>query len=187
MKTVIYNARIVTAERVIEYGVCAYENGKISYVGKERVSGDYSIDAHGRYLIPGFVDLHCHGGNGLEFMDGDVDAFERIARFHLAHGTTAMLATTLAASDTETENALKIFAAYEKKYPNGSLKGVHLEGPWLNPLQCGAQNAAYMKTPNAEELRALKERYPFVLRVSAAPELPESNAFARVGKETGLR
>lgn len=111
---------------------------------------------------------------------------DEIARFHLSHGTTTMLATTLAASSEETERALRTFAAYQDNYPNGTLKGVHMEGPWLNPEQCGAQNVAYMKTPNKDELKDLKEKYPFILRVSAAPELEGGMDFGKTAKELAI-
>lgn len=186
MKTAIINAKIVTSESVLENGVCVYENENIKYVGTQMQSADKIIDAQGKYLIPGFIELHCHGGNGFEFMDATEDEYAEIAKFHLAHGTTTMLATTLAANDGETEYALETFKRYTEKYATGSLKGVHLEGPWLNPAQCGAQNVAYMKTPNIEELKALKEKYPFILRVSAAPELENGYAFGQMGKELGI-
>ena len=64
--------------------------------------------------------------------------------------------------------------------------GVHLEGPWLNPAQCGAQNTAYMKTPNLEDLRQLKEKYPFILRISSAPELENGYDFGALGKRLGI-
>ena len=186
MKRVIYNAKIVTASEVIEKGVCAFENGKICYIGKEVQNADEEIDGKGLYLIPGFIDLHCHGGNGLEFMDGSVEEYEKIARFHLEHGTTSMLATTLAASDEETRCALTIFARYRAKCDESPLIGVHLEGPWLNPEQCGAQNVAYMKAPSIAELTALKKEFPFILRVSASPELENGYDFGRTGESLGL-
>lgn len=186
MRTAIINAKIVTANEVIQDGVCVYQNGIIEYVGKELQSADTIIDAKGQYLIPGFIDLHCHGGNGLEFMDASVEEMEEIARFHLIHGTTTMLATTLAASDKETDEALSTFAKYQKQYPNGTLKGVHMEGPWLNPEQCGAQNVEYMKAPNKAELKRLKEKYPFVVRIGAAPELDGGMEFGKTSQDLGI-
>ena len=186
MKTVIINANIVMASEMIENGVCVFENGMIEYVGTQVFNADCVIDAEHQYLIPGFIDLHCHGGNGLEFMDASAEEMNEIARFHLSHGTTTMLATTLAASDEETQRALCTFEKYQKRYPNGSLKGVHLEGHWLNPEQCGAQNVAYMKAPNKDELKDLKEKYPFILRVSAAPELEGGMKFGKTAKELGI-
>ena len=186
MKTIIINAKIVTKNEIIENGVCAFEDGLICYVGTEQGVADKVIDAQGLYVVPGFIDLHCHGGNGLEFMDASVEEFAKIAQFHLAHGTTTMLATTLAASAVETDCALTNFQKFLKEYPCSTLKGVHLEGPWLNPEQCGAQNVEYMKTPSVEELVVLKEKYPFILRVSAAPELENGYEFGKTGKSLNI-
>ena len=186
MKTAVINAKIVTANEVIKNGVCVFLDEKIEYVGTKMQNADCVIDAKGQYLLPGFIDLHCHGGNGLEFMDASAEEMDMIAEFHLSHGTTTMLATTLAASDIETERALCVFEEYKEKYPFGSLKGVHLEGPWLNPEQCGAQNTECMKAPSVEELKALKERYPFILRIGAAPELEGGLEFGRVSGELGI-
>ena len=186
MKTAIINAKIVTSKEIIENGVCVFENDSIVYIGTQAQSADKRIDANGNYLIPGFIDLHCHGGNGLEFMDASAEEYSKIAHFHLSHGTTTMLATTLAAKDDEIEYALQTFKAYEQRETNGVLKGVHLEGPWLNPAQCGAQNTEYMKMPDPIELKLLKEKYPFILRVSAAPELENGYEFGKVGQNLGI-
>ena len=186
MNTVIVNARIVTKDRLIDGGVLEYSDGIITYVGKEPREEDNIIDANGNYLIPGFIDIHCHGGGGFEFMDADAREYEEIARFHLSHGTTTMLATTLAASDEEIEYALTTFDKYRHENPDGTLIGIHLEGPWLNPKQCGAQNSEYMRSPDANELRILKEKYPFILRVSAAPELDNEHSFGKSAKELGI-
>jgi len=186
MKTLIKNAKIVTAERILTDCVCTFSDGIINYIGMDKQAADIVIDAKGGYLIPGFIDLHCHGGNGLEFMDATVEEIGKIAEFHLQHGTTTMLATTLAASDEETQYALKAFQEYKEKNPNSTLEGVHLEGPWLNPVQCGAQNIEYMKKPNAEEIRIWKKEYPFILRASAAPEIEGGIEFGKACKALSI-
>ncbi len=186
MKTAIINAKIVTANTIIENGVCVFAEGRIEYVGTKKQNVERTIDAENQYLIPGFIDLHCHGGNGLEFMDASSEEMENIARFHLLHGTTTMLATTLAAGDKETEHALDTFEEYQKKHPSGTLKGVHMEGPWLNSEQCGAQNVEYMKLPNKNELKRLKKTYPFILRVGAAPELTGGLEFGKESANLGV-
>ena len=186
MKTAIINANIVTTEKVIPNGVCVFDNGIIEYVSTQMPNDAVVIDGKKQYLIPGFIDLHCHGGNGLEFMDASVDEMEEIAKFHLSHGTTTLLPTTLAANGEETERALRTFAKYQEKYPSGTLKGMHMEGPWLNPEQCGAQNVEYMKTAKKGELNALKEKFPFILRISAAPELEGGLELGKMAKELGI-
>ena len=186
MKTAIINVNIVTTEEVIPNGVCVFDNGIIEYVGTQMPNDAVVIDGKNQYLIPGFIDLHCHGGNGLEFMDTTVDEMEEIAKFHLSHGTTTLLPTTLAANGEETERALRTFAKYQEKYPSGTLKGIHMEGPWLNPEQCGAQNVEYMKAAKKGELNSLKEKYPFILRISAAPELEGGLELGKTAKELGI-
>lgn len=187
MKTLIKNAKIVTSQEVLEGYVCSFTNGFIDYIGRDMQDADAVIDAQNQYLVPGFIDLHCHGCNGMAFMGGSEDEFGKIAEFHLQHGTTTMLATTSTSSMEEIENTLDTFAQYKKKYPNSSLEAMHMEGPWLSPAQCGAQAEDFMRTPLAEELYALKERYPFLVRVDAAPELVGGMEFGKKGIELGLR
>ena len=95
MRTLIKNLDIVTRDRVLESSTCVIEDGIISYVGDTPQVCDSYLDGGGGYLMPGFIDLHCHGGNGFDFMDSDVDGMKEITDFHLSHGTTTMLATTL--------------------------------------------------------------------------------------------
>jgi len=185
MRTLVKNSKIVTREAVLD-GYVAYTDGIIDYVGKEPVEADEIIDAGGGYLVPGFIDIHCHGGDNLEFMDATVEEIGKIAEFHKSHGTTTMLATTLAATDGEIFAALDNIEAHKRENPDSVIYGVHLEGPWLNPAQCGAQNTSYMKKPSAVELRALKERYPFIYKVGAAPELDGGLEFGEMGKSLGI-
>lgn len=187
MRTAIVNARIVTPDTVIEHGVCAFTDGVIDYIGTEAQTADALIDAQGDYLMAGFVDLHCHGGAGRSFMDATVEDIAEIAAFHRAHGTTTMLLTTLAAREEETAHALDTFAAYRAQYPDSTLAGVHLEGPCLSAAQCGAQNTAFMKDPADWDLCAIKEKYPFVLRVSAAPELAGGMELGKQGQALGIQ
>lgn len=185
MRTLIKNGKIVTAEKVIK-GCVAYTDGIIDYVGSEEVEADEIIDANGGYVVPGFIDIHCHGGNNLEFMDARVEEIGRIAEFHKSHGTTTLYATTIAADWNETLDTLERYKAYKEKNPASTIEGIHLEGPWLSPKQCGAQNPNYMKLPRAEELKELKEKYPFIYKVGAAPELEGGAEFGEMGKKLGI-
>ena len=185
MRTLIKNAKIVTSEKVFD-GCLAYTDGVIDYLGEGEIAADEVIDAEGGYLVPGFIDIHCHGGNNLEFMDASAEEFGSIAEFHKSHGTTTLFATTLAADEGETLEALNTYETYRNAHPNSTIYGIHLEGPWLNPAQCGAQNTSYMKFPNAEELKALKERYPFIYKVGAAPEREGGAEFGEMGKKLGI-
>lgn len=185
MKTLIKNAKVVTADSVLEDGVVAYENGIITAVGKAPVNVDNIIDAEGNYLIPGFVELHCHGGVGYGFMRANERQFEDIARFHLSHGVTTLYATTISAGADEIEKCLKLITEYKRKHENSIIEGVHLEGPYLNVNQCGAQDPQHIKKPNSGELAYLMEKYPIIKRVSAASELDENYAFVSEGLRRG--
>ena len=182
MKKLIKNAKIVTRDRVLKGQVCVISDGIIEYIGPQTddMKVDEVIDAAGCHLVPGFIDIHCHGGNNLEFMDATAEEFGKIADFHLSHGTTTLFATTLAADEEETLKALDTYAEYRNEHPKSSIYGIHLEGPWLNPAQCGAQNTSYMK------LRELKAKYPFIYKVGAAPELEGGAEFGEVGRELGI-
>ena len=120
MRTVIKNVKIVTSSQVLEDCVCAYLGGVIDYIGKEMPVCDEVIDGNGNYLIPGFVDLHCHGCKGKAFMGADEKEFSQIASFHLSHGTTTMLATTSTSSMEEIEKTLDTFSNYVKNNPNST-------------------------------------------------------------------
>ena len=187
MKTAIINAKIVTATAVLEDCVCGIENGKIVYLGKPPFAADEAVDAKGGYLVPGFVDIHCHGALGMAFMDGDEEKFRQIADFHLSRGTTTLLASTSTSSLEEIEGTLRTCESYLSKHPKSTIAGVHMEGPCVNAKQCGAQATQFMRQPNVAELKSWKENYPCVLRVGAAPELDGGMEFARVGTELGLK
>lgn len=186
MRTVIKNARIVTPCGVLDGLELSVLDGKIERIA-ERIGGaDSVIDAEGGWLLPGFIDLHCHGGGGLELMDADTTEIGKIADFHLSHGTTTLYATTLASSDAELMGALFTLGEYFKNTPNGSVIGAHLEGPWLNAEQCGAQNPDSLRPYGKGELSALVARFPFIKRVSAAPEIEGGYDIADEARALGI-
>lgn len=187
MRKAIINANIVLPDKILSNGVCCYTDNKIDYIGN---SLDFDvqevIDANGAYLLPGFIDIHCHGGLGLDFTDGTVDDMIKISQFHLSHGTTTLVATTMTAPWNVLFDSLDKTAQLFREGKQLNIHGVHMEGPWFNPAQCGAQDTSTMDLPNPEMLRTLVEKYPFIERVSAAPELPNGLDFGRVGKELGI-
>lgn len=147
--------------------------------------GDSVIDASGKYVSPGFIDIHLHGGGGHDFMDGTADAFLGAARMHAVHGTTAMLPTTLTCSDRELFRVFEIFREASAKNTSGSkFLGLHLEGPYFNPSQAGAQDPEYLKLPLPENYMPLLDATDDIARWSVAPEL--EGAF-RMGEELARR
>lgn len=131
------------------------------------------IEGNGLYLSHGFIDIHVHGGGGFDFMDATAAAWREISRLHLEHGTTAMVPTTLAA---DTQSLLRAFEA-GRECGGGFLDGakflgIHVEGPYLAPSQCGAQDPAHIRLPDPVEYKKMVEACPEILRWTIAPELP---------------
>lgn len=165
-------ARVLTPEDDLDGAWVAIASGRIEGVGRDAPPpAAETADLRGRLLVPGFVDLHVHGGGGAHFMGGDPAACVEAARFHAAHGTTALLATTLSAPPAELEAAARAIAGAMDREP--LILGIHLEGPWLSRERRGAQAAEHLRGPDAGELRALGAASGETVRlVSLAPELP---------------
>ena len=147
--------------------------GRIARIQGEPVSeSQVRHDAGQRRLVlPGFIDVHVHGGGGHDTMEGG-DAAREIARLHVRHGTTSMLATTMTAPLAEIRSALAALgpACSERVPGSARLLGVHLEGPYINPGKLGAQ-PDFAKPATLAEIHALHALAPIRL-ITLAPELP---------------
>ena len=185
MKKQIIDARVVLPSGILENGVVGFSDGMIDYVGNDAIEGVETLSAEGKYLLPGFIDIHCHGGAGYDFMDATPAEMIKISKFHLSHGTTTLVATTMTDSDDAIFTALDRFAEIPEN-ERLTLHGVHLEGPWLSPAQCGAQDTSKMSKPSPEALKGIIEKYPFVERISVAPEVEGGLEVGRAGAELGL-
>jgi N-acetylglucosamine-6-phosphate deacetylase len=160
--------RVVTPERVLDHGVIEIDGGRITSVG-ERDADPAGTDVRsGGWIVPGFVDIHTHGGGGYTFTTGDPDEAREAARFHLGYGTTTLLASLVSSPYELMHNATK---AYLPLVAEGVLGGIHFEGPYLSPDLRGAQNAAYLRDPSTAELAALIATGEGAIRmVTLAPE-----------------
>ena len=123
------------------------------------------------YILPGFIDLHVHGGGGKDVMEGG-DAVHTIAAIHARHGTTSMLATTMTAPPEDIELALRGIGKASAQRGKGEARvlGVHLEGPYINPGALGAQ-PDFARPASVDEIKALHAIAPIRL-ITMAPELP---------------
>ena len=121
--------------------------------GAERIAG---------VIVPGFIDVHVHGGAGADFMDADATAVAQVLAFHATEGTTALAATTLSASRGDLHTAVDVLARMAHSKPHGAeICGIHLEGPYINVRAAGAQDATSIRPSDLHELAAL---------ISLAPE-----------------
>jgi N-acetylglucosamine-6-phosphate deacetylase len=188
-KIKIYNGTIITPYRLIKNGTVIITNGIITGVseGNADVADAIEIDAKGKYIAPGFIDMHIHGGGGYDFMDGDVNSFLKIAETHVKYGTTAMCPTTLT---SELSNLLQTLDHYEEanrlNTSGSQFLGMHLEGPYFSKNQCGAQDPRYMRNPDPEEYKKVLYHSHSIRRWSAAPELKGALEFGRYLKSLGV-
>ena len=149
------------------------------------------INAEGNYLLPGFIDIHIHGGGGADFMDATPEAFETAVKSHLQHGTTTLVPTAMSASEKDLTAFLKTFKSFRKNSKYGALTpGVHLEGPYFSGASAksgGAQPRDILRLPDINEVeRLLKTADGDILRWDAAPELPGADEFARCMTDNGI-
>ena len=140
VRTWIGNGRLVLPDRICEGGSVLIEGGRIAAVNEPAPQDAAIADASGGYILPGFIDLHVHGGGGADFMDCDVEAIRTAARAHCQHGTTALCPTTMTCPDEMLERMIRCYLEAVKTPTGGAqLLGLHLEGPFFSTKNKGAQ------------------------------------------------
>jgi len=188
---VIENGIVITPSESIEKGVVVFEDGKITAVGqKNRVKVPRSakvIDASGKIVAPGFVDIHVHGGKGRDIMDASYEAVKEIAKFLVSHGTTSFVPTTISAPRPDLLRTVKaVKTAMEKGTDGAEVLGAHLEGPYINPEKRGAHDADYVRLPSMNEFEEIWEASDHAVRiVTLAPELEGSKMLIQKLRELG--
>ena len=187
MKTLITNAHIISPGIDLPGGSVLVEDSKIIAVLQpgETAEADKTIDAGGNMLMPGFIDIHSHGAGGCDTCDCKVESIRTIADCKMKEGVTTWLPTTLTLGTKTLADVCTVVKEYAAS-PNGSkTPGVHLEGPYINPKQCGAQNPAFVRPADYEEVAMLNDIYP-VLLISMAPEMPGSIDFINKATAAGI-
>jgi N-acetylglucosamine-6-phosphate deacetylase len=192
--TTIYNAGVILQDAVVRPGWVRIEDGRIAALGPGRPTKDdtEALDVGGMWLAPGFIDIHVHGGNGADFMDGTPAAFDTITRFHVRHGVTALQAATTSAPLDDLDRVLDAARDWQGPRPTKStrdfhsercegamLLGVHLEGPFLSVEQRGAHMAGHIRPITDAAVAWLLEQADVVTEVTLAPELPGALALIR--------
>ncbi|WP_127548198.1 N-acetylglucosamine-6-phosphate deacetylase [Paenibacillus amylolyticus] len=175
----LLRGKLLLSNEILEDGVLAWRDEKILYAGLpeglpeeiRREALPLSVPERG-LIVPGFIDIHVHGGNGEDFMDASPEVLDKITSFHSTQGTTAMLATSMTAPKERLDNVLAEVDRYRSgEMPYAQLEGVHLEGPFFSPKWPGAQNPEHIILPDVSWLEAWEKQYPGLIRqVTLAPE-----------------
>jgi N-acetylglucosamine-6-phosphate deacetylase len=167
--TLLAGACVVRRAGVVEDGWLELDGGRIVAAGSGAPARAPDRDLVGRWVLPGFVDVHVHGGGGASFESGEHEEARRAIALHRRHGTTTTLASLMTAGIDELEHALSSLAELVE---SGELAGLHVEGPFLSPARCGAHDARLLRAPARDDLeRLLAAGRGSVRMVTLAPEL----------------
>lgn len=193
MNTVIIkNVNAVLCDGVANCVDVLLTDGKINRIDKSiKIDDAETIDGEGKYLFPGFVDMHVHGGGGADFMDGSLISFETAVKAHLSCGTTMLAPTALTSSKEELINVVKAYSEFADKSDYAECTcGIHLEGPYfsnINNKSKGAQSGGFIRDIDFGEINELLTLADGnIVRWDAAPEIDHSDEFARIMLNNGV-
>lgn len=148
------------------------------------------IDAEGGYIFPGFVDIHTHGALGSSFMETGKEGYNKILGYHVTHGVTSLIATTLTAPVERLKKCIAAARSYMQSEDNGvkgsRVTGMHLEGPYLSVARKGAQMEEHLLVPEKDDYCFITDNADVVRIVTIAPELPGSIQMIRSLTEAGI-
>lgn len=192
-KWIYTDGTLATPSGKIKNGLLAVANdGTIAYAGPEdslKGQGGKHIDLHGKLLVPGFIDLHHHGAEGISFEVGsDPDQMAEHEAWAARNGVTGFLRTIAAPTQSELLALIRAHVDQMKGASGGARPlGLHLEGPFLNPDKAGAFNPGWLRAPDLDEIRDwLEAGEGWVRMVTLSPELPGAFEAARILKDAGV-
>ncbi|MDR3707614.1 MAG: N-acetylglucosamine-6-phosphate deacetylase [Capsulimonadaceae bacterium] len=187
--TFTIKGNILSDGDMIENGFVTIDGGVIQRVDARPPSGLIDLDRTGFLVASGFIDMHVHGGAGVDFMAGTEDSVRAILRAHARHGTTGLLATTITASRADVDQAIRAICAVAEApaQDEARILGIHLEGPYLCRGRRGAQPVAPIRPPDIDELRHWVELSNGRIRqITLAPELAGAIPFISAARELGI-
>jgi len=187
MLTQIINGRILTPQGWLRNGSVILRDGKILEVTNcdLAVIGAELIDVKGMYVVPGFIEMHVHGGGGADFQEGTEEAFRTAVQAHSKFGTTSIFPTLSSSTVPMIEKAVDTCNKLMKE-KDSPIMGLHLEGHYLNPNKAGAQMPEWLKNPDPNEYIPVVEHSDCLARWDAAPELPGALQFGKYCAEKGV-
>lgn len=193
-RIIIINGTIITPFHLISGKAIIIEKGKIiEIVNKEKLktatlTGAEVIEGKDKFIAPGYIDIHVHGGGGSDVMDGDYEAINQIAIAHSHFGTTSFLPTTMTMDKNKIIGSLRtIYEAKLRGTGGAEILGVNLEGPYINPEKKGAQREIDIREPSIKEFAELNKASGNLIRlVTIAPEMLEAIEFIKYLHKQGI-
>ena len=187
--TVFTNTTLILPDRLVPAGALKVQDGRITGFGKGAAEEANVIDLGGQYLAPGFVDLHVHGGDGSDFMDGTAEAFRTVCRCHARHGTTSLTPTSTVARVDQYLRFLDLCGDLHGSVPGGaSIIGSHFYGPYFSRPARGCHPDKDFLTPSEENARAfasVSSKMPLVITI--APEIENAEWLVRNYSSCGVK
>jgi N-acetylglucosamine-6-phosphate deacetylase len=164
---------IALEQRICRPGWVETRGQRIGRCGAGPPPRQADVDLPDALVVPGFVEMHAHGGGGTAYSDGNDTDILQAAMFHRRHGTTTTLASLVTAPS---DDLLMAVGALADSTRAGIVAGIHLEGPWLSTARCGAHDREQMRDPEPKEIDGLLAAGGGAIRmVTLAPELPGSH------------
>lgn len=174
---ILQHLQVVLPDRIIPSATIWIKDGKIGRIepGNPPIAkGEYEwIDGQGQLLIPGMIDVHIHGANGFDMMDGDETSIQEVSRACALAGCTSFLVTSVSSTIEDLLRMIRSVKHVIGREVGAKIAGIHLEGPYLNPRRKGMQNEKFLRHPDMEEMKEIfQEAGTLIKMVTIAPELP---------------
>lgn len=177
MKVAIINGKICTPHNLLKNSCILIHGNSIAYVGEtpKELKNYEIIDANGKYVLPGLIDLQVNGGGGIMYIDATTEEdIEKISKAHLSVGTTGILPTTITASPEIIKRSLELIAKCKRSnsITGAQILGIHMEGPFLNPSKRGGHTKDFLSLPNIKLVEQFIEWASGEIKIlSLSPEL----------------
>ncbi|MEF3301995.1 N-acetylglucosamine-6-phosphate deacetylase [Paenibacillus sp. GYB003] len=191
-RKIVTNVRAVTETSIVPSAAVLVADGRIERIGSGEaawtglVPDAERIDGQGMLLVPGMIDVHIHGANGCDMMDGTEESVQQVSRACAETGCTSFLATSVS---SDLDSLLAMIRSVKRtvgREKGASIAGLHLEGPYLNAKRKGMQNEAYLRHPDIGEMKRIFDEADGLIRmVTIAPELPGGTEMIAFLRERG--
>jgi len=191
MNYILHNVQLVLRNSITPSAKVWISQGKIMKIDTGDLpilEGDYElIDGRGNLLVPGMIDVHIHGANGFNMMDGKEESIQEVSRVCASTGCTSFLATSVSSTIEDLLEMIRSVKLVKGREAGAKIAGIHLEGPYLNPKRKGMQNEKYLRHPDLEEMKMIFEEAGSLIKmVTIAPELPGGMELISFLKEQGV-